>query len=285
MLPSPDHKEQALPALNTVHPIARASSNLWFWTLHRIFGTCTLIVYIVPLILLDFEQVQDLVLEPWVWVVIILQGNRHAMLGMTLGLHRYFSHKAFKAKRWFELVLSYSCAAANQGGMAWWAANHRHHHRYCDTREDPHSPVARSRLYAWLGWPYDLRNAGRRVRLNYPETEWLDRWCFVVPWLEWLLVWQCSGARGLATMVMLVPAFLSPFGTLWFNVMSHGGTPDAEGCTARRYRVPSAVLLGESEHRDHHDHPGRARRPGPDLPFRLILQPMARLGAVWDLRR
>lgn len=270
--------------MTMTRPNARADHHMLFWTLHRVFGTCTLIAYIVPLIILDLDAVRALVFEPLTWVLIILQGNRHAMLGMTLGLHRYFSHKAFKAKRWFELVLSYSCAAANQGGMSWWAANHRHHHRHCDTFEDPHSPVARSRLYAWLGWPYDLRNAHRQVRLKYPETAWLDRWCFLVPWMEWLLLWLGSGSRAFATLVVLVPAFLSPFGTLWFNVMSHGGTADPIGCTARRYRVPSAVLLGESEHRDHHDHPARARRPGPDLPFRLILQPMAKFGAVWDLR-
>ncbi|MGH8584406.1 MAG: fatty acid desaturase [Gammaproteobacteria bacterium] len=255
-----------------------------FWTLHRLFGTCTLLVYLIPLFILDLEAVRAYLVEPWVWVLILVQGNRHAILGMTLGLHRYFSHQAFQARRWFEFVLSYSCAAANQGGMSWWAANHRHHHVHCDTPEDPHSPVARSTLYAWLGWPYDLRNARRGIALRYPETRWLDRWCFLVPWLEWAALWGFTGSRALATLLVLVPAWLSPFGTLWFNVMSHGGAPDAEGCTSRRYRVPSAVLLGESEHRDHHEHPARARRPGPDLPYRLVLRPMARVGAVWGLR-
>ncbi len=256
-----------------------------FWILQRIFGTCTIIVYIVPLILLDLEAVKPLLFEPITWILIILQGNRHSILGMTLGLHRYFSHNAFKAKRWFEFVIAYSCAAANQGGMSWWAANHRHHHFHCDTLEDPHSPVARSVLYAWLGWPYDPRNARRHIKLRYPETAWLDKWCFVIPWLEWLVVWGLSGSRAFSTLVVLIPAFLSPFGTLWFNVMSHRGAPDLEGCTARSYRVPSAVLLGESEHRDHHDFPGKARRPGPDLPYRLVLRPMRRLGAIWGLRK
>lgn len=255
-----------------------------FWLLQRLFGICTMIVYIVVLVYVDFTEAKHYAMQPWVWLIIYLQIQRHAMLAMTLAYHRYFSHAAFKAKRWFEFFLSYSCAAANQGGMSWWAANHRHHHANCDTEEDQHSPVAKSLLYAYIGWANDPRLARRRIRLRYPETVWMDKWCFLIPWLEWALVWLCTGSQALATLLVLVPAWLSPIGTLWFNVGSHGGEPDEEGCTARSYNKLSAIILGESDHRDHHEHPGKARRPGPDLPYHLVLRPMQRLGVVWDLR-
>ena len=29
-----------------------------------------------------------------------------------------------------------------QKGVLWWAANHRHHHKYSDKEEDIHSPYA-----------------------------------------------------------------------------------------------------------------------------------------------
>ncbi len=257
---------------------------MFFWILQRSLALCTLIVYIVVLIYLDWDQAARLALNPIVYLVIFLQIYRHAALGMTLGFHRYFSHSAFKARRWFEFFLSYCCAAANQGGPSWWAGQHRHHHANCDTKEDPHSPVARSLIYAYIGWPYDPRIAKRRTRLNYPETKWLDDWCFVVPWLEWALVWGLTGNRALATLVVLVPAWLSPIGTLWFNIGSHGGPADEEGCTAQTYKRVSAVLLGEHDHRDHHEFPGKAHRPGPDLPYWLVLRPLERLGVVWDLR-
>lgn len=255
-----------------------------FWILQRAFAICTLVIYIAILIVVDFRDVQTLALDPLIWALIFLQIFRHATLGMTLGYHRYFSHSAFKAKRWFEFFLSYSCAAANQGGMSWWAANHRHHHNHCDTGEDPHSPVSHSILYAYIGWANDPRIACRRIKLKHPETVWLDRWCFLVPWFEWALVWCLSGSRAFATLAVLLPAWLSPVGTLCFNIGSHGGEPDEDGCTATTYRRFTAVILGESDHKDHHEHPGKAKRPGPDLPYRLILRPMARLGAVWDLR-
>jgi Fatty-acid desaturase len=259
--------------------------DMLYWTLQRVFGTCTLIIYVTFLILVDLQDAQLQALRLLTWVLIFIQIFRHATLGMTLGFHRYYSHAAFKAKRWLEFVLTYSCAAANQGSMSWWAGNHRHHHRHCDTEQDPHSPVTHSILYAWVGWTYDLKNARRRIRLSYPETVWLDKWCFLVPWLEWATVWYMTGSRAFSTLVILLPAWLSPIGTLWFNVGSHGGKPDQRGCTARTYAIPSAIILGESAHKDHHEHPGKARRPGADLPYRLILRPLAHLGAVWNLRK
>ena len=36
---------------------------------------------------------------------------------------------------------------------------------------------------------------------------------------------------------------------------------------------------------DHHIHPGKAHGPGPDLPYNLVLLPLARLGPVWDVRK
>ncbi|MGH8581122.1 MAG: fatty acid desaturase [Gammaproteobacteria bacterium] len=255
-----------------------------FWIIHRVFAVCTLGIYVAVLVYLDFPEIKTQAARPVVWLLVYLQILRHAMFGMTLGYHRYFSHSAFKAKRWFEFLLSYSCAAANQGGMSWWAANHRHHHAHCDTKEDQHSPVAQSLAYAYIGWANDPRIARRRIKLRYPETVWMDKWCFLVPWLEWLLVWFVTGSRAFATLVVLLPAWLSPIGTLSFNIGSHGGTADEKGCTAKTYINFSAFILGEHKHQDHHRFPGKARRPGPDLAYHLILRPMARLGAIWDLR-
>jgi stearoyl-CoA desaturase (delta-9 desaturase) len=255
-----------------------------FWTLQRVFSTCTLLLYAVTLIWLDLDAAKADIVDPLTWTLIFAQGFRHASWGMTIGYHRYFSHSAFKAKPWVEYLIAYSCAASNQGAMSWWAANHRHHHGHCDEPEDPHSPVTRSLPYAWFGWTYDLRNARRAIKLNHPVTVFIDKWCFLVPWMEWALLWWLTGSRSFATLVSLLPASLSPFGTLFFNVAAHGGEPDADGCCARTYRNFSAYILGEHQHKDHHEYPTKARRPGPDLPYHLFLRPLAKLGAVWDLR-
>jgi hypothetical protein len=54
-------------------------------------------------------------------------------------------------KKTFPFLL---CLLPTQGPPLWWASKHRKHHGHCDTKEDPHSPVAYSKMYAWLGWAY-----------------------------------------------------------------------------------------------------------------------------------
>ncbi|MGH8531861.1 MAG: fatty acid desaturase [Gammaproteobacteria bacterium] len=252
------------------------------WFLHRLFSTVTLGFYILALLWVDFDAAMSYSARPWMWALVTLLVFRHTFLGMTIGYHRYYSHAAFKAKRWFEFLIAYSCAVSGQGAITWWAANHRHHHNNCDTEEDPHSPVVRSLAYAWIGWTYDPRHARRTIRLRYPETLWFDRWGFLVPWFEWGLLWYVSGSLAFATLVGLLPNWICTILTLWFNARAHAGPADEKGCAATTYKL--AYLNGEWRHDDHHAYPGKAHRPEPDLAYWLILWPMARLGVVWDLR-
>ncbi len=255
-----------------------------FWTLQRVFACYALLLYSAVFIFADLDDAIIFAKQPLPWILIILQIARHSALGMTLGFHRFYSHAAYKASRGYEFFIAYSCAASNQAAMSWWAGNHRYHHVNCDNEKDPHSPVTHSLLYAWLGWGYDPKHALRKIKLNYPETRWLDDWCFLIPWFEWGLIWAFTGSLAFATIVSLIPAGLSPIGTLFFNCMSHGGEPDAKGCAAQQYNQLSAFLLGEHDHLDHHIHPNKAKRPGPDVPYWLVLWPATKLGWVWDLK-
>ena len=51
------------------------------------------------------------------------------------------------------IALSSSPPPPPQGPPLWWASKHRRHHGHCDTKDDPHSPVAHGKLYAWLVIP------------------------------------------------------------------------------------------------------------------------------------
>ena len=73
---------------------------------------------------------------------------------MSVCLHRYFSHKAFKCNRGVQLALYCIGCLAAQGPCLWWASKHSRHHAHCDNEQDPHTPVKYSRLYAWLGCAY-----------------------------------------------------------------------------------------------------------------------------------
>lgn len=61
-------------------------------------------------------------------------------LGITVGYHRLYTHRSFKANRWVRILLHISGLMAGQGGLVSWAALHRMHHQKSDKPGDPHSP-------------------------------------------------------------------------------------------------------------------------------------------------
>ena len=61
-------------------------------------------------------------------------------IGIALCYHRLLTHYSFKTPKWFKCVLIIIGNLAWQGGPIKWVGNHRLHHRYSDTDQDPHSP-------------------------------------------------------------------------------------------------------------------------------------------------
>jgi len=59
---------------------------------------------------------------------------------MSVCLHRYAAHAAFKTHWATSLALGWLGCMAGQGGPIWWASKHRCHHKHCETPRDPHSP-------------------------------------------------------------------------------------------------------------------------------------------------
>jgi len=92
--------------------------------------------------------------------------------GVTVGFHRYFTHRAFKARRPLRNGLAIAGSLAMQGDVVTWVADHRRHHAFTDKEGDPHSPwlfghtplaLARGFFHAHLGWMFnrDVTNAAR----------------------------------------------------------------------------------------------------------------------------
>ncbi|BCJ76575.1 fatty acid desaturase [Catellatospora sp. IY07-71] len=61
-------------------------------------------------------------------------------IGVTVGYHRLFTHRTFRAKPWVAAALAILGSMAGQGGMVSWVALHRRHHECSDREGDPHSP-------------------------------------------------------------------------------------------------------------------------------------------------
>src|SRR5438270_9449246 len=85
-------------------------------------------------------------------------------LGITLGYHRMFTHRAFESARWFRATIAVLGSMAVQGSVITWVADHRKHHAFTDQAGDPHSPhlsgpgflgAVKGLWHAHIGWLFE----------------------------------------------------------------------------------------------------------------------------------
>src|SRR3989475_12730179 len=101
----------------------------------------------------------------WYYLVTCLVLLVVRMFFVTAGYHRYFSHRSFKTSRVFQFEMAVLATTSTQKGVLWWAANHRHHHRYSDTQDDLHSPSLLGFWWTHVGWILSDRHNATQVAL------------------------------------------------------------------------------------------------------------------------
>ncbi|KIJ66509.1 hypothetical protein HYDPIDRAFT_151085 [Hydnomerulius pinastri MD-312] len=90
-----------------------------------------------------------------------------ADFGITIGYHRLYSHRAFRASLPVRVVLVALGSSAFQGSVKWWCLRHRLHHRFTDDPiSDPYA-ATRGLLYSHMGWIF--------FRPKYQRMELVDR--------------------------------------------------------------------------------------------------------------
>lgn len=227
--------------------------------------------------------------------------------GITLGLHRYFTHRAFETSPTVAATLAVVGTWAFQGPIARWVADHRRHHRYSDRQFDPHSPYwndngpiasrAQGFFHAHLLWMFvGLRSSEARYASDIERSKigaWASRH-------YWLLA--ASGVAAPAVIGLLVGgvsemvacglwagfARVSLLHQLTWSVNSFGhlvGTKQVGGNDqAHDNPVLALLILGEGLHGFHHRFPSAAvKRPlRYDATGGLVLL-LERLGVVWNV--
>ena len=84
---------------------------------------------------------------PWAAALLLGMWFLVGGVGVSVGLHRHFSHRSFDAAPALRLALGVLGAMAAQGSVVYWVSLHRMHHAASDRPGDPHSP----RGSAWPG--------------------------------------------------------------------------------------------------------------------------------------
>jgi stearoyl-CoA desaturase (Delta-9 desaturase) len=231
-------------------------------------------------------------------------------LGVTVGFHRYFTHRAFKAPRPMRVALAIVGSMALQGPITHWVADHRRHHAFSDRDGDPHSPWAfgtspfalvRGFWHAHMGWLFDrnLTNAERFApdlladadiaRVHRQFGLWTAVTLLAPAAIGGLATWSWQGAVTAFFWAGLVRVSFLHHVTWSVNSICHmiGSRPFAARDRSANFWPLAIVSMGESWHNLHHADPTCARhgvrRGQIDISARLIWF-FERFGWVHDVR-
>lgn len=130
--------------------------------LGNIFRSNTTLLPYIQIILTLTSAVGLVLMFSWEGVILsVVMYFLIGCLGISIGYHRYLSHKSFELKyKWMQWPLLFLGCLAGTGSPIGWVAVHREHHRHSDREHDPHSPhtiglksfIAKYH-YQWNKWP------------------------------------------------------------------------------------------------------------------------------------
>jgi stearoyl-CoA desaturase (delta-9 desaturase) len=214
---------------------------------------------------------------PLFWLFLISFFVR--MWGTEAIYHRYFSHRSFRASRTVQTILALVGMQSGQRGPLWWAAKHREHHQFVESKLDPHTPVHNRFRYAYVSWLLNLHNRDTNLDAipdfaRFPELRWLNKF-HVVPFYGGALILVLAGYSGwfgpsitwwsALLWGFYVPSTLTLHSVAIVNTFCHmpgfpGGyrrfdTPDA----SVNRPILGALGLGGGYHNNHHRHAAVAR--------------------------
>jgi len=226
--------------------------------------------------------------------------------GITVGVHRLWSHRSYEAHFIVRLILMLCNSIANQGSIFHWARDHRVHHKYSETDADPHN-ATRGFFFAHMGWLFVKKHpavvkAGRELDFSDLKADSLvmfqkklDPWftlymCFIMPaqiatlWGEdfWNGFYVAGGLRYCVVLhfTWLVNSAAHLYGDHPYDVLSYPSeNPFVSFCS-----------VGEGWHNWHHKYPFdyAASEFGVSSQFnpsKLVIDIFAALGLVWGRKR
>jgi stearoyl-CoA desaturase (delta-9 desaturase) len=204
-------------------------------------------------------------------------------LGVTIGLHRLFTHRSFQTTTAMKALLAIAGSMAIQGPVITWVSNHRRHHAFADKDGDPHSPhldegpgvrgVLKGLWHAHLGWLFgteetvperwapDLLKDPVVSRVSRQFPLWVVV-SFAAPALVgFALTGEVAGAVSAFVWGSLVRIFFLHHVTWSINSICHfyGKRPFETTDYSTNNWVLSLISFGESWHNNHHAFPTSAR--------------------------
>lgn len=95
-----------------------------------------------------YAVVNGIKFQTLMWTTILGVGSG---IGMSVGAHRLWSHRSFKAHWLLRVILMILQTISINGSIFSYARDHRTHHKNSDTKYDPKNP-SRGFFYSHIGW-------------------------------------------------------------------------------------------------------------------------------------
>lgn len=182
-----------------------------------------------------------------------------SMIGVNVGLHRYFSHRSFDTTKTLAWFLGLLGTLSTTGRLISWVAIHRFHHVHTDTELDPHSPK-------YIGWLRSFTFDYTRVYIDkkYVKDLMTNQTClfFHKNCIDIIMIYIFLLA--IIDPMLIIFAWGLPAGVAIFGLGSatlfghiHGYVTHNTGDNSRNSWISSILSLGDGWHNNHHAHPYR----------------------------
>ncbi|KAI9105449.1 hypothetical protein DFS34DRAFT_599422 [Phlyctochytrium arcticum] len=254
----------APPAAVVIQPNKKAAKKLvneepQFWWVNAIF---VLVVHLLSVYAIFFVPATAKTL----WLAFALHTG--ATLGITLGYHRLFSHRSYRAHWAVRVIYGFLGSIAFQGSIRWWVLRHRLHHQFTDTDQDPYA-AKNGFFFSHIGWIFQLREYRDMNKVDKTDLneDWVVRWqhklyvpmsffnCYFLPAIVAHYGWN----DGFAAMFWC--GFVARV-TIWhvtfsINSFAHwiGDQEFASTVSARGGLILAIFTHGEGYHNFHHEFP------------------------------
>jgi len=178
-------------------------------------------------------------------------------IGISAGLHRYFTHKSYKTSKFWERTMLLLSVYATVGSSIAWVGVHRAHHTFTDKPYDPHSP-ADGVFKAWTG----IGHTETKIPVSFvkdllrdPLHRFIHDNYFKILLIPVIALFLYSPMLGV--FLYAISATLALQTTSIVNVLGHTQgyrSYNTDDCSSNSW-IANILSLGEGWHNNHHHYP------------------------------
>lgn len=206
-----------------------------------------------PLVIIfNFNPLYLFLAWAWYWVA--------GHMGVSLGLHRAFSHRSWVPKNKFiEALIHFFAVISVVGSSITWTGTHRMHHAFSDTDKDPHGIEGKdtwTRIKYWFNyWPsHTVEKKYVKDLFADPMHKWFHRYYFHVlfGWMALLAIINID----LFLYGFIVSTMFTLHTISWITVGAHiWGHKETEVDSSKNTKFMGTYMWGEGWHNNHHAKP------------------------------